>query len=144
MRKLLFTIFLAPLFFVSSAIADEKDAEQELRQKIWSGYEQGWAVRTATTTSLASEGHRVYLVTLYQGNEYKFQAVGDKNAVNIDVILYDSEGKLQTQDLKEDISREAMITFKPTKTSTYYVTVYADKIVEGIESAGVALAVTYK
>ena len=130
--------------FLSSAIADEKDAEQELRSKIWAGYEQGWAVRTATTTSLAPEGHRVYLVTLYQGNEYKFQAIGDKNAINIDVILYNSEGEVKQKDADEDVSREAMITFKPETTSTYYVTVYASSIVEGRESAGVALAVTYK
>ena len=144
MRKLLFTTCLTPLVFLSSAVADEKDAEQDLRSKIWAGYEQGWAVRTATTTSLAAEGHRVYLVTLYKGNEYKFQAVGDKNALNIDVILYDGEGKVIKQDNPEDISREAMITYKPESTNTYYVTVYAGSVTEGIESAGVALAVTYK
>ena len=144
MRKLLITTLLAPTLFISTAIADEKDAEQELRNKIWAGYEQGWAVRTATTTSLEQEGHRVYLVTLYKGNKYKFQAVGDKNALNIDVILYDSEGNVVLQDKPEDISPEAMIIYEPQSTSTYYVTVYAGSIIEGRESAGVALAVTYQ
>ena len=57
----------------SVAIADEKEADDCLRNKIWSGYDDGWAVRTATTTSLAQDDHRVYLVTLYAGNEYKFE-----------------------------------------------------------------------
>ena len=46
--------------------------------QIWSGYDEGWAVRTATTTTLKAEEHRVYLVTLYEGNEYKISVCGDK------------------------------------------------------------------
>ncbi len=143
MRNLLWTALLAPLFLWGSlANADEKDAENALREKIWAGYEKGWAVRTATTTSLESEGHRVYLVTLYAGNEYKFQAIGDKHAQNIDLVLHDSEGKEVQRD--ESTDREPKIVYKPTKTKTYYIAVYAAQITEDVESAGVALAVTYR
>ena len=38
------------------ALADEEEADTCLRTKIWSGYNEGWAVRTATSASLASSG----------------------------------------------------------------------------------------
>ena len=82
----------ASLFCAGVAIADEKEADDCLRSKIWSGYDEGWAVRTATTTTLKSEEHRVYLVTLYEGNEYKISVCGDKNIANVDVVLHNANG----------------------------------------------------
>ena len=35
------------------ALADEAEAESCLRTKIWDGYNEGWAVRTATSATLA-------------------------------------------------------------------------------------------
>jgi hypothetical protein len=143
MRRFLWAACFAPFLLIHpDANADEKDAEQCLRAKIWSGYEQGWAVRTATTTSLEKDSHRVYLVTLYEGNEYKFQVCGDKNANNLDLILHDDQGKEIQRDKSTD--REPMLTFKPKATQTYYIAVYAANIAKDVEAAGVALAVTYK
>ena len=137
---------ILPLFlfglFSSVAIADEKEADDCLRNKIWSGYDDGWAVRTATTTSLAQDDHRVYLVTLYAGNEYNFEVCADKNSENIDLVLHDSEGK-ETLRAPES-NREPMVTYKPSKTEIYYVAVYASKLKGGIDSSGVAMAVTYR
>jgi hypothetical protein len=141
MRK--FLCFLMPfLLWSQTAVADEKEALQELRQKIWEGYKDGWAVRTATKTSLEAQAHRVYLVTLYKGNEYKFQVVGDKNASDIDLVLHDSEGKEVIRD--KSVDREPQFTYIPTDTKTYYVAVHAAVVTEGIEAVGVAFAVTYK
>ena len=52
------------------ALADQKEADTCLRTKIWSGYDDGWAVRTATSADLGEGKHRIYLVTLYAGHEY--------------------------------------------------------------------------
>ena len=83
---------IAATMWMSSAWADEAAAETCLRTKIWDGYNSGWAVRTATKTSLGQGEHRVYLVTLYAGNEYKVMACGDSNVANVDVVLYDAKG----------------------------------------------------
>ena len=126
----------------TSAYADEKEADDCLRNKIWAGYESGWAVRTATTISLEQEAHRVFLVTLYQGNEYKLMVCGDKDAKNLDLVLHDTKGTEIARD--QDASREPSLTYTPTETQTFYVAVYAASIAEEAESAGVAFAVTYK
>jgi hypothetical protein len=136
------TILAASLFWSGTAMADEKEADDCLRQKIWAGYDDGWAVRTATTTSLAQDDHRVYLVTLYAGNEYKFQVCADKHSTNVDLVLHDADGKEIKREHEKD--REPILTFKPTETQTFYVAVYAAEISENVEASGVALAVTYR
>jgi hypothetical protein len=127
---------------INTANADEKAAEDCLKDKIWNGYSDGWAVRTATTTSLKQEEHRVYLVTLYAGNEYKIQVCADKVANNIDLILHDLDGNEILRD--EVTDREPIITYKPSETQTYYIAVYAADVQGEGASAGVALAVTYR
>lgn len=124
------------------AQADEKEADTCLRTKIWAGYDDGWAVRTATTTTLAATEHRIYLVTLYAGNEYEIKVCGDKSAADLDLVLHDAEGKELQRDKSDD--REPMLAYKPEKTATYYVAVYAAELEPSAKDAGVALAVTYK
>ena len=133
---------MALLALTGVAQADEKEADTCLRTKIWSGYTDGWAVRTATSTSLAAGEHRIYLVTLYSGNEYQFQVCGDGGASDIDLILHDADGKELARDDTND--REPMLKFKPMTTDTFYVAVYAAGVNEGAGKAGVALAVTYR
>jgi hypothetical protein len=126
----------------SLAFAGEKEAKACLDTKIWAGYNEGWAVRTAVDATLEKAEHRVYLVTLYAGNEYHLQACGDSAAGNIDLVLHDKEGKEVARDKSED--REPMLTFKPTRTDTYYVAVYAASMAGSATEAGVAMAVTYR
>jgi len=133
---------VAVMLITSVAYADEKEADDCLRNKIWSGYEDGWAVRTATTISLEENAHRVFLVTLYQGNEYKFMVCGDKDSKDLDLVLHDSKGTEISRDNEE--SREPFLTFTPSETQTFYVAVYAASVSEEAESTGVAFAVTYK
>jgi len=133
---------VALMLITSVAHADEKEADDCLRNKIWSGYEEGWAVRTATTISLEEEAHRVFLVTLYQGNEYKFLVCGDTDSKNLDLVLHDSKGTEISRD--SDESREPFLTYTPKETQTFYVAVYAASVSEEAESTGVAFAVTYK
>ena len=134
-----------PLTFVPSAAhADKKAADTCLRTKIWAGYDDGWAVRTATTAELAEGEHKIYLVTLYAGHEYKFQVCGDKQASNVDLVLHDQDGKELARDESSD--REPTVTVKPQNTDTYYVAVYAQDLSDEAKNAkaGVAMAVTYR
>ncbi len=135
------------LLFATAATggtATEDAAESCLTDKIWAGYSDGWAVRTATTTTLKQEEHRVYLLTLYAGNEYKLQVCADKGAKNIDLILHDLDGKELLRD--ESNSREPVVIYKPEETQTYYVAVQAAELKNsaGDQGTGVALAVTYR
>ena len=139
-----FALFL----FAGDAAADKTEAETCLRTKIWDGYNEGWAVRTAVTAELKESEHRIYLVTLYAGNEYRFQVCGDPNVKDVDVILHDNSGKEMMRDSTDD--REPMLSYKPTVTDTYYVAVYAASLEKPADpkaqapAAGISLAVTYR
>jgi len=134
-----FVVFMA--LFSGAANADEKEADTCLRTKIWAGYDENWAVRTATTASLSAEEHRVYLVTLYAGNEYKLVVCGDSNATNLDIVLHDAAGQELGRDVTSD--REPVLLYTPPQTETYYVVVHAASVALG-QKAGVAMAVTYR
>lgn len=127
---------------IPAARADEEAAETCLRTKIWDGYKDGWAVRSATKTSLGEGEHRVYLVTLYAGNTYHVLACGDSEVANIDVVVYDSKGNKVLNDVSFD--REPVVEYTPTTTDTFYVAVYASKLNAAGKQAGVATALTYK
>jgi hypothetical protein len=124
------------------AVADEEEADTCLRTKIWEGYNDGWAVRTATSATLAEGDHRIYLVTMYAGNEYRLQVCGDANANDLDLVLHDANGTELMRDESDD--REPLINFKPSSTDTYYIAVYAGALAKGQTKSGVAMAVTYK
>lgn len=127
---------------LSPALADEAAAETCLKTKIWEGYNQGWAVRTATNATLGQGEHRIYLVTLYAGNEYKILACGDDKLTNADIVLYDSLGNEVLRDQGAD--REPIVTYKATATDTFYIAVHATSTATPTDKAGIATAVTYK
>lgn len=124
------------------ATADEAAADDCLRAKIWAGYSEGWRLRTATRTTLGEGEHRVYVVTLYQGNEYKLMGCGDSNVANIDIVLYDSKGNKLVADTSAD--REPVVTYTAPSTDSYYVAVHASKLNVPGQKGGVATAVTHK
>ncbi len=125
-----------------SAQADESDSESCLRTQIWDGYNDGWAVRTATSTTLGLSEYRIYLVTLYKGNEYRILACGDAQSSNIDVVLHDADGRVVAQDTGKD--REPRVVYEPKSTSTFFVVVHARSLVDSDTRAGVSMAVTYR
>jgi hypothetical protein len=124
------------------ATAGEREAESCLRARIWDGYKDDWAVRTATSTTLAQEEYRIYLVTLYAGNEYKVMACADDKATNIDLVLHDADGNVLKQDTSEN--RQPELLFKPDATSTYFVVVHATALTKAGSKSGVGMAVTYR
>jgi hypothetical protein len=127
---------------LSPAMADEATAESCLKTKIWEGYNSGWAVRTATNATLGQGEHRIYLVTLYAGTEYKIMVCGDNLLTNADIVLYDSLGNELLKDTQDD--REPVLTYKASATDTFYIAVHATRTVDPAAKAGVATAVTYK
>lgn len=136
------TVATAALLFASTAHADEESAQTCLRAKIWDGYGAGWQVRSQTNTSLGAGEHRVYLVTLYAGNEYKFLACGDEQAANVDLVLYDAQGNVLITDVSND--REPSVTYTPTVTDTFYLAVHGSRLNDAGKKAGISTAVTYK
>jgi hypothetical protein len=147
LTKSIFSVLPALLLSVavaapSGALAGEKEAKTCLDSKIWNGYNEGWAVRTAVDGTLKKGEHRVYLVTLYAGNEYVIQACGDNNSGDLDLVLHDKDGKEVSRDQSDD--REPKLTYKPTRTDTFYVALYAATLAGEASDAGVAMAVTYK
>lgn len=150
--RMLAAAALMSLFWASSSsLADEKQADTCLRTKIWDGYAEGWGIRTITSATLATDDVKVYLVTLYKGNEYQVRACGDESAQDITVALYDvtNGDKDETgnpvptvQDQSAD--REPLISYTPEKTGTYYIAVKVEKYTDAESSAGIAMAVTYR
>jgi hypothetical protein len=139
---LAFSVLAATSAYVLPARADEGEAETCLRSKIWEGYSTGWAVRTSTKATLTAGAHKVYLVTLYAGNEYKLLACGDANVSNADLVLYDHAGKQVAADTSND--REPTISFTPQATDTYYIAAHASRLNGDAQTGALATAVTYK
>lgn len=128
---------------VQPAMADEAEAESCLRTKVWDGYADGWGIRTMTSTELELGKTRNYLVTLYQGNEYKISTCGDPRVANLDVLLYDTKGNVISRDSTTD--REPLLEFKPDATGTYYIVLYVRELAEASDTmGGVAMAVVYR
>lgn len=133
---------LSLALFATAAFADEEQAETCLRAKIWDGYTSGFQVRSQTNTTLGTGEHRVYLITLYAGNEYKFMVCGDNNSSNLDIVLYDAQGNVLLTDSSND--REPLVNYTPTVTDTFYLAIHGSKLNDSTQKAGVSTAVTYK
>lgn len=136
MTTCLLALLLAP------ALADKNEAETCLRTKIWDGYNQGWAVRTAVSSDLVADEHKTYQVTLYAGNEYRFQACADPSAADIDLVLHDAKGTELLRDTTDD--REPSFSFKPDKTGTFFVVVHASALQRAATRTAASMAVTYR
>lgn len=132
----------ALLGLAGPALADEAEAESCLRTKVWDGYADGWGIRTMTTATLDFGATRNYLVTFYPNKEYQIQTCGDDTVKDLDVVIYDLEGKVQKRDETSD--KTPAVTFKTDSIATYYVVVHAKELTGADAKAGVAVAVTYR
>lgn len=130
------------VFAAAPAAAAENEAEACLKTKVWDGYAEGWGVRTMTSTALPDGKTRNYLVTLYQGNEYKIRSCADAKIANLDLLLYDAKGSLVMRD--ETTDREPELSIRPPATGTYYVVLYARQAATPGAEGNAAMAVVYK
>ena len=68
---------------------------------------------------------------------------GDRTMVNVDLVLYDADGRLILQD--QVANRQPGIRYAPESTDTFYLVVHATERVRGADEKGaVALGVTYR
>ncbi len=141
MKKMLATLGLLALT-PSGALADEAEAESCLRAMVWDGYADGWGIRTMTTTTLEQGKTRNYLVTFYPNKEYQIRTCGDDGVQDLDVLIYDLEGKVKKRDETSDA--KPAVTFSSDQIATYYVVVHAKQNTSASAKAGVAVAVTYR
>lgn len=133
---------LALLTVVPPVLAGESEAESCLRTKVWEGYADGWGVRTMTSSTIPDGKTRNYLVTLYEGNEYRIRTCADEGLRNLDLLLYDVKGNVIARDNTED--REPEISFRPPATGTYYIVLYAREAATVGGEGGAAMAVVYR
>jgi hypothetical protein len=150
--RLLATAAMLSMFWASTtSLADEKQADTCLRTKIWDGYAEGWGIRTITSATLNDDDVKVYLVTLYKGNEYQIRACGDESSQDITVALYDvtngekDEAGNPVPAVQDDsVDREPLLHYTPDKTGTYYIAIKVSEYTDAASSAAVAMAVTYR
>jgi hypothetical protein len=95
-----------------------------------------------TSTSVADGKTRNYLVTLYDGNEYRIQTCADDKVKNLDVLLYDTKGNVIARDSTTD--REPEVSFTPTATGSFYIVLYNREASKRADTGGVAMAVVYR
>jgi len=124
------------------ALAGEAEAESCLRTKVWDGYSDGWAIRTMTTATMDFGATRNYLVTFYPNKEYQIQLCGDDASKDLDVIIYDLDGKVVKRDESSD--KQPVLSFQSAKITTYYLVVHAKQLTPSSTSTGVAMAITYR
>ncbi len=130
------------LLFPFAVAFAESEAESCLKTKVWDGYAEGWGVRTMTSATVPDGKTKNYLVTLYEGNEYKIRTCGDSGFKNLDVLLYDAKGSLVVRDTSTD--REPELSFKPPGTGTYYIVLYAQGMAVAGGQGEAAMAVVYR
>ncbi len=142
MTKMLSMALIGALFASVPAFGGEAEAETCLRTKVWEGYNDGWGIRTMTSSEIAVGKTRNYLVTLYKGNDYQIATCGDSTVTKLDVLLYDTDGKVVTR--AAETNREPKIEFTPDETGTYYIVLYLREVEGKKKEAGAAMAVVYK
>ena len=126
----------------TTAQADEEEAETCVQAKVRDSYAQGWSVRTTTTATLGQGEREVYVLTLHSGNTYRVLACADAQIENVDIVVYDAEGRAVASDPSQD--REPVVEIEPAMTGKYYVAVFASAVTEPGAQGGLATAVTYK
>lgn len=136
MGRLLALMLLAPLF------ASEAESDECLRNLVWDGYKDGWAVRTATSAVLGAEEYRVYALTLVGGTTYKVLVCADGSSAEVDIVLHDADGKVAAQDQMSGV--QPVVEFTPPVTGSYFVAVHNRRLSDGALHAAVSMAVTYK
>ncbi len=139
---MLHLLSLSALLLTGPARADETAAESCTKNKVWEGYNSGFAVRTMASSTLAQGEYKVYVTTLYAGTEYRIIACGDTEVADADLVVYDSLGNVILRDMSQD--REPSLSFTPTATDTYYLWVSPSKLNNQTGKGAITMALTYK
>ena len=124
MKKCIFAVLIIVLLMASSsAYASVSGARAVMIQVAAVLINEGYDFDTdASGGGLLREGESaVQRITLYRGNSYAIVASGCEDALDVDVELYNSDGKLLAKD--SDSSDSAVLEFSVNVTGTYYIKV---------------------
>jgi len=134
---------LLPLMFLASvAHADKTGIEECIKAKIADSYKTDKQLRTQSSTVLDYGGARHYQTTLLKGQTYHVLTCADKNVRDLDIILYDSKGKIVVRDTLDN--REPTLKFIPAATGTYFVTLYVRSMVDHTKKSDVAFSLMFE
>lgn len=100
----------------------KKDTDDCLRTKIWDTYGDGWAVRASTDVDVAFGKTQFYKVSLLKGRAYRVLTCAESSVKNLDILLYDAEGRVLGRDKTTD--RDPQLAYVPEKTGIYYIVLY--------------------
>jgi hypothetical protein len=84
----------------------------------------------------------LYKVELEQGKKYRFIAVGDEDAKDVDLEVKDADGKVVARDVKTD--PEAVVDFAPTASGTFAVQIRLYDSVRNLPCVCLAVVMTKK
>lgn len=136
----LFALALALAYATPTRAA--KVSDDCLRTKIWDSYGDGWQVRASTSTEIAFGYTHFYRVSLLKGRTYRVITCAGENVTNLDVLLYDHEGRVVLRDESED--REPNVIYKPERTGVHYVLLYVRNAVAKTELEDVSVAIIHQ
>lgn len=142
MRVATLPLALAALTFAAPAYADATEqAEACVRTKVYSAYEDGWSLRTLQSTTRDRDDHKIWPTTLVAGLTYRVIACGQEGVTDVELVLYDGDGKLIEADAST--ARDASLELKVASTGGFYI---AAKTAggEGDGPTAIAVGVIYK
>lgn len=144
MRKSAIIIILI-LFCITSSFSDQDEAIQNI-----TSYMKFISEKTGQQLNIRKElskigffnlGNYALLKTaLFAGNKYIIIASGDSGAANINIEIFDSEGKIVMKDHQSN--RDAYITFEPQWTNNYQIKITLVEASSGSNGGYVAFFTT--
>ena len=126
----------------AAVAASEENAQERLRVKLGSEYEQGWNLRTVQSATQSPGKPKVFRVTLLSGNNYRFLATADENAQDIALTVVDKNMVPITRD--ESGGVEAEISFKAEESGHIYLATAIQSLKSSAKESALAVGVLYQ
>jgi hypothetical protein len=120
--------------------ADPEKARACLDSMVSGAISSGMRVRGTDIYSAGPQSAVIYRLTLYKGMSYVLLGCADGDAVDLDMRLYDSEGRLVSNDKSPD--PQPFVDVVPPKTGEYALEVLVYK--SSAPNTDFAVAVAYK
>ena len=121
LRPITMTAVLAALLLCALPVAadDEVEVGSCLRLLAQEKAPEGLRMVSSDIQTLLLMKEAVYSFTLFAGNTYSLKTCSGANVADLDIHLYNQDGKLI--DAKTEVDRQPSISIKPEKTGTYYL-----------------------
>lgn len=117
------------------------DARCCMGAKAWEASESGWGSPKAEDFLLEPGKYEKISFSAIKGMTYRFEACGDASVRELDLILYDKEGKELLRDEQE--GREPIFTWTAPSSGARYLVVYLRETAGGAPGGVSQYAFTY-